>query len=87
MSTSPAYDPEYHFPISSELPVAEMAGTERCYINLDPEDRCPKCGSEHAVMIYADGPVRTKPRLLKIMARVYRCDSCGNGYLAAEVVE
>ena len=81
------FDAAFHFPVGAEIPVADLIAEEACYINLDPENRCPKCGASGATMIYADGPVRTHKRLLKVMARAYRCDSCHNGYLAAEVVD
>lgn len=87
MKSRPEYQPAYHYPKMAAIPVKDVVLSEQCYINLDPDDHCPKCGTSGATIIYSEGPIRTEVNLYKVFVRIFRCDSCNTAYTTAEVID
>lgn len=83
------WNPSYHYPHGASIAFEEVILNEECYVNPEPESRCPRCG-ETAVLRHSEGPVRTHRHLWKVMGRVYKCRSqtCkGSAYVCLEVID
>lgn len=83
---SSEYVPSYHYPGAS-IPFEDAVLSERSYINLERDGVCPRCSSNRTRMLTADGPVRTRPNLLKVYARAYKCEYCLHCYVTAVVLD